>query len=74
MSESREVKHEFVVLVAFPVCECGGLTVVRVANRFNLSEADGESLEKQIEFDMAQAEVADYYVDAKEKIDTYKRR
>ena len=54
--------------------ESGSLTVVRVANRFDLSEADSESLEKQIEFDLAQAEVADYYVDAKEKIDTYKRR
>ena len=66
------VKHKFVVIVVFTIC--GSLALVRVANRFDLSEADGESLEKQIEFDMAQAEVADYYVDAKEKIDTYKRR
>lgn len=66
------VKHKFVAMVVLTIC--GSVALVRVANRFDLSEADSESLEKQLEFDMAQAEVADYYVDAKEKIDTYKRR
>ena len=53
---------------------CGSFASVDVAYRFDLSEADGESLEKQFEFDLAQAEVADYHAEAMEKIDTYKRR